>query len=417
MKLSLPTTWEDRMVDLARRLPVAILYGSLDRGPIGGGKPAEALPHVSRHTLEQHVRAVRDAGVSFTYLLNAPVSGNREYTPEGHRKLVDFVRYLRDVGVDHVTISSPQIMEIVRQTVPAMKLRGSAIACVDSPQKARYFDALGVTDITLDPNINRDFARLGAIRKAVSCELSLIVNEFCLFRCPMMQFHLNAIGAASQEGSPSGHVDTCALECKADALARPVEMIRSPWIRPEDLHRYEAIGIDRFKIAGRGKAFEFVERAATAYAARRFDGNLLQLLEVVERKLDEREYRVLDRTIATFPRLSRLGFSLASAVMARLDRSESVNRFSSLAAMPAERARRLVEAFYQLAAATETVTVDNQKLDGFISRFETTPCDDCTSCTHCEAFTRKAVTYDQAALDAAVKVVRALLADLAAGRV
>lgn len=50
------------------------------------------------------------------------------------------------------------------------------------------------------------------------------------------------------------------------------------WIRPEDLVVYEGLGFDRFKIAGRNKRTEWLVRAVKAYANRKYDGNLLDIV-------------------------------------------------------------------------------------------------------------------------------------------
>jgi collagenase-like PrtC family protease len=57
----------------------------------------------------------------------------------------------------------------------------------------------------------------------------------------------------------------------------PVELLKSPWIRPEDIPHYEAIGYDRFKITERFKRTPLLLENVRAYENRRYDGNLLDL--------------------------------------------------------------------------------------------------------------------------------------------
>lgn len=54
------------------------------------------------------------------------------------------------------------------------------------------------------------------------------------------------------------------------------------WIRPEDLHYYEEIGINRFKIAGRNKKTEWLVNVVKAYSERKYEGNLLDILSYVQ---------------------------------------------------------------------------------------------------------------------------------------
>ena len=51
------------------------------------------------------------------------------------------------------------------------------------------------------------------------------------------------------------------------------------WIRPEDLVHYEALGYDSFKLAGRNLPTEVLITRLKAYAGRRYDGNLLDLVQ------------------------------------------------------------------------------------------------------------------------------------------
>ena len=50
------------------------------------------------------------------------------------------------------------------------------------------------------------------------------------------------------------------------------------WIRPEDLHYYEEIGFDKFKIIDRLKETKWLMNAIDAYTKRSYDGNLSDIL-------------------------------------------------------------------------------------------------------------------------------------------
>jgi collagenase-like PrtC family protease len=60
--------------------------------------------------------------------------------------------------------------------------------------------------------------------------------------------------------------------------ARPADLIKAPWIRPEDLSRYEDVGIQHFKIAGREQETPWILRAVAAYSARSYQGDLNDLV-------------------------------------------------------------------------------------------------------------------------------------------
>jgi len=59
----------------------------------------------------------------------------------------------------------------------------------------------------------------------------------------------------------------------------PVNYVRANWIRPEDLGLYEKLGFHNFKIVERNTPTPILLERVRAYAARRYDGNLLDLVQ------------------------------------------------------------------------------------------------------------------------------------------
>jgi glycine betaine catabolism B len=63
-----------------------------------------------------------------------------------------------------------------------------------------------------------------------------------------------------------------------DGISSGRPIIKSAWIRPEDLPAYEAMGYTTFKLLERGIPSAELLRRVKAYSERRFDGNLAELL-------------------------------------------------------------------------------------------------------------------------------------------
>ncbi|MFH0832615.1 MAG: hypothetical protein V1900_02775, partial [Candidatus Aenigmatarchaeota archaeon] len=143
---------------------------------------------------------------------------------------------------------------------------------------AKYFEDIGVERITLPPNFNRMLAALEKLRRNVDCELETIVNLGCLWECPINYYHASLGGHFSQDDMRMDYVDYPRLKCSMKRL-EPTELIKSGWIRPEDVHIFEKAGIEWFKIAGREKSTEWLLRCAKAYSTGCYDGNLIDLLE------------------------------------------------------------------------------------------------------------------------------------------
>jgi hypothetical protein len=257
----------------------------------------------------------------------------------------------------------------------------SVFAGVDHVQKAKMWEELGADCITLESlSVNRRFSLLASLRKSVKCGLMLLVNTNCLQSCPFSQAHMVALSHASQSGHPSRGflLDYCFLQCSRMKLAEPVNYIRSDWIRPEDLRHYEALGYDRFKLAERNIPTEVMVRRVKAYSERRYDGNLLDLVQGWG-------FRSSPEPSGYFGR--GLFWSLRTFL-----RPWTVNPLQLM------KIRRLAEAQGMLnpLRRDSPVVIDNRALDGFLEFFFTVDCHerDCEECGYCSRVAERAVRID-----------------------
>lgn len=279
MRLSVAANYD---LDLAGQLaafPVEEVYGKFPCDFIGGGRPAYMGTPLSHRELARYIEALSGAGIRFNYLLNAACLGNREWSGRWQRRLPRLLDRLGEMGVQSLTVSTPYLLEAIRRRFPGhFHIRVGIFAQVDTPRRARFWRELGADAITLESfSLNRDFARLRAIRAAVDCDLSLIANHCCLPNCPLQPYHQNGFAHAS-DGSGGLFIDYCFLACARRRLADPAAFVRSAWIRPEDTARYEALGYSTFKLLERGIPSAELLNRVRAYSERRFDGNLAEIL-------------------------------------------------------------------------------------------------------------------------------------------
>ena len=286
MKLMLPTNFDPELIGQIARFKPTYIYGSL---------PTEAtlrsslvLAPAGEDDVAAHVSQAAARGIRFAYVMNATCLGNKEYSEEGRGQLLQRLQWVSDIGASAVVTANPFVMELINENFPRLELHISVLASVNDARKAKFFDDLGATVIHLDPQINRDFRRIEAIRKSVECTLSLVVNEGCLLSCPIRQYHSNMISHSGESIASRYYVDYCYYRCALSKVTDPAEHLRSPWVRPEDLAIYEELGIDLFKVAGREKMEEgpsshtdWIARVAGAYYERRCD-DVARLLVGIE---------------------------------------------------------------------------------------------------------------------------------------
>ena len=294
LQYSIATSWSDKLLHELVALNrahhhtcFAEVYGAHRTNITGHGRPAYRLPQVDPDVFERHVGCARQLGLRFNYVMNAPGFGGRERGPGWLREVWGFLAYLAGCGVSGVTVAHPVLLQFVKQEFPDFRLNVSLIAGVDTVAAARQFEDLGVDVINLNPfTINRDFAALRAIRQAVRCELELYGNIPCLDHCPRRVAHYEYSGRASQEsGNPEISHDPFLMRCSYSFLSEPVEFLRSPFIRPEDVSAYRETGMDILKLSDRTESTEFLLRTARAYAAEKYDGNLFELIFRSGRKI------------------------------------------------------------------------------------------------------------------------------------
>ena len=378
MRFSLATNFDDALIDQVRDTPVEEVFGKLPQDVTGGGRASYQIVGVTRKLLARHVGKAREAGIRFNYLLNAACLDNRESTRPGQRAIRGLLDWLTGIGVGAVTVSSPFLLRIVKRCYPGLRARVSVFAGVDHVRKARMWEDEGADCILLDSLlVNREFELLSAIRQAVRCDLQLMVNNSCVQSCAFSPYHMTTLAHASQSGHHADgfFIDWCFLRCTEMKLSDPVHYIRSEWIRPEDLHHYEALGYDSFKITERGIPTQALVNRVRAYARRRYDGNLLDLVQPFgfqEGQVDRSHY---DRSL-----LWRIRHFLRPFLA-------DPRRMLNL--------KRLAEArgMIRPLPGKAPVVVDNRALDGFLERFLTRGCKDadCETCQHCHRWAEKAV--------------------------
>ena len=383
MRLSVATNFDPALVEAMKGYPVVEFFGKLREDTVGGGRAPYQLARVSRKRLADHVRQARLAGIEFNYLLNASCLGNREMTRTGQREIEELAGWLCEIGVASVTVSSPYLLTLIKTRYPGLKVRVSVFGGVDRVRKARMWEELGADCIVLDSIlVNRELGALGRIRKSVRCDLALLVNNNCLSGCALSPMHMNALSHAGQSwnGNRGFFIDWCFLRCTEMKLREPVNYLRSEWIRPEDLHVYEDLGYDLFKIAERDIPTPLMETRVRAYAGRRYDGNLLDLVQPYAFqgvKPDDRYYRRGPGWILRF----LLRPSLVNPARMRL-----LKRVADMRHMT------------RPLTGEAPVYIDNRALDGFLDRFREFGCRDvdCEECRWCHEFVRKAVRVDEA---------------------
>ncbi len=392
MKLSVAANWDMSLLDGLANIPeVTSIYAKLPFDIVGGGRAGIVLPSVDWDSAVNYIEAAHRRGLSFCYLINAPCLGNLEQTEEGRKKILAFIDRLIESGVDSVSIANLAVVGLVRHNFPALPIRGSVLSWPTNLPRLKYQESLGVDPLILPySEFNRDFGMLQKIRSGITCNMQLFANISCIYSCHYLAEHACSVGHSSQitPGIPRPHsfLDFYLWQCTRRRLLNPELFLMSRWIRPEDLHIYEAIGFDEFKIIDRSRSTAWLLRATKAYADRHYEGNLLDILS-----------------------LELLGdpAGFHSDIEAQIQQ-----RMRSYDAQDRQLMLRMLKLRRRLLALE--IYIDNAELTNFLEGFRNIRCTEtyCEDCRYCHGYAERAVQFDREEAKVLANDISELLEDL-----
>lgn len=290
MKLAVPCRFEfdllDKLNDINKKYKtIHEVFGSIPESPVGTGRAAVGVKYfgdVSMDHVKEFTTQAHSMGIEVNYLLNAQCLGNTEYTAEGRIEIMKYLESVYNANVDAVTISIPLLADIVKREFPDLKVVVSVIAESNNPHRVALWEKMGVDRINLDYDSNRDFKRLRSISETAKVNLELLLNDGCLFYCPFQKYHRMLSSHGSKTGAARrDYIDYCLLKCTIERIDNPAEILRGPWIRPEDTQFYEDnFDIHFFKISGRYRPADWIVNAVEAYSKRSYDGNFMDLMSL-----------------------------------------------------------------------------------------------------------------------------------------
>ena len=237
-------------------------------------------PEIKIDELIQVVDKIHKEGIRINLIFNPTCEGSDWYSTDIVASKMEYIRKLHEEhGVEAITIANPIYIKEVRKRFPDMEICASVLGDIDCLQRAILYKKAGANVITPDININRNLKLLKKIKEATNTELRLMVNEGCLYKCPFRKFHFNYTSHRSKELEFNGD-DSFAdflSECLSVFSNDHSQVLKSCWIRPEDVSKYSEI-TSFFKIVGRNMPKSMVVRTTKAYLEESWGGDLLDLM-------------------------------------------------------------------------------------------------------------------------------------------
>lgn len=150
MEFSLAFNGDIELIQKANSINLIECYfGTASQNPVGSGRPVSQMANVDRRGIEGAVRLAHSAGKKFNYLVNAACMGNMEYTGKKLNQIIEQFDWLVSAQVDMVTLANPVLIDLCRKRYPNLKISVSSFAMVDSIEAAKFYNSLGVHEITV----------------------------------------------------------------------------------------------------------------------------------------------------------------------------------------------------------------------------------------------------------------------------
>jgi collagenase-like PrtC family protease len=232
--------------------------------------------------LESDLAALRDMGIQLDLLLNANCHGEHAVSRYLENRVGSLLDYLgeRLGGVQTVTTASPFITHVIKTHFPQVRTRASVNMRIGTPNAMAHVADL-FDSFCVQRDYNRDLEhlhRLHAWADTNGKSLVTLANSGCLHLCPSQTFHDNMVAHETAIAETDNVRDWNPMLCWRlyEDRAHWPALLQSTWIRPEDMHHYDAL-FDTVKLATRMHANP--RMVIHAYAHRRHRGNLLDLFE------------------------------------------------------------------------------------------------------------------------------------------
>lgn len=255
---------------------ISEIYVSIENSRFGSGR--NYVHEIDIPEIARQVKFAEKYDVDISLAFNTVCFGLEKFKKSFRDNLVQMAGNLYNSGVHHIIISDPFIMEIIKEKVPQLKIIVSVFAEVDSLNRLEFYNKMGVDRIIIPHELNRNPEKLKTFSEKSGCDLEVILNLACYHYCARGDCHSMYTGHYTGEMRTKTFGDYYTSWCYRHKVNSPGGFLSQDWIRPEDVHRYEKMGIKYFKIAGRATATSWIIRTANAYLERSYEGNLCDLI-------------------------------------------------------------------------------------------------------------------------------------------
>lgn len=287
MKFSLATNWDNELIDCYSALnkkhknKIVQIFGSAHRSIFGSANAG--VPNITFKQIENRIKYAKASGLEFNYLVNSSISP-RLISSEDIRVAKEYFAWIEKQNVDSLTIANENTLDFVSKNFPKININISIVMAIKTIERVNQLrrEYPNIKKIILHQTLNRDRAGLIAHiknahnknSKLAPVKIELLANEICLYNCPRMKVHYDALSLIAQG---KNNINFNWALCGKIREKNSLEFLNSCWIRPEDVRLYEELGVDSLKISGRKESTTNLKARVKAFIEEKYDGNVMDL--------------------------------------------------------------------------------------------------------------------------------------------
>ncbi len=295
-KINVGNTWHPTQIEKVIALntefgndaEVDCMYGSTGCNILGNARSPDRIQNLAISETSEYIETAHASGLQIAWTINESCVGNTVEYVRNFRSLAASIREFFDIlNPDILVVAHTLTMLMLQEIGEKRPIEISTITDLREPNQLVLLVEKGINikRICLPISQNRNLTYLRSFQRVastLSIELEVLVNEFCfldrcncagLFRrsCYDMNAHAKDTDCDADENFYPRAICTHLRE------KDPVNWLRAKWILPQDMAKYQEIGINRFKLSGRTHPVEYLLSILPHYLARSFSGNLLEL--------------------------------------------------------------------------------------------------------------------------------------------
>jgi collagenase-like PrtC family protease len=251
------------------------VYGAPTDTSIGNGRSRKNMSGITRENIFEAINICEKNNTYFNILFNAPYYSSGFFDNADYC-ISEYVDSLSDFQKIRYTVALPQVYDLIKKYSPTAEITVSRFAQIDSVSKLARWKDKGAYSVIISPDIIKS---VDLIEKmcTLGIKVGVLVNDACLLGCPISVYHsINSSNHSTDETS-NGYSDYCVKYCKGAFEENVYDILRSTYVRPEDLCYYKGLGVSYFKLVDRNMPTSWIWRAFRAYLELSYNGNLLDL--------------------------------------------------------------------------------------------------------------------------------------------